>query len=58
MLGSFIAIPIGQLSAGYLADSFGTSTVVLWGAALYAALAVATVSVPSVWNLRRLPTGR
>lgn len=55
MLGSFVAIPAGQLSAGYLAGSLGTRSVELGGAVLYAGLAIVTVLVPSVWKLRRLP---
>ena len=54
MLGSFIAIPVGQLSAGYLAGALGVRAVELWGALVYGALALATVVVPSVWTLRRL----
>ena len=54
MLGSFIAMPVGQLSAGYLADAFGVRAVELWGAVLYGGLALATVAVPSVWALRRI----
>lgn len=54
MLGSFIAIPVGQLSAGYLADALGVRAVELWGALVYGVLALATVAVPSVWLLRRI----
>lgn len=56
MLGSFVAMPVGQLSAGYLAESLGIRALELWGALLYGVLALATVAVPSVWTLRRVDT--
>jgi MFS family permease len=56
MLGSFIAGPAGQLSVGYVAVAISARTVELWGAALFVAITLITVAVPSVWNLRRLDT--
>lgn len=53
MLGSIIAVPIGQLSVGAVAAAAGITAVELYGAALYVVITVATLVVPSVWNLRR-----
>ena len=53
MLGSIIAVPIGQLMVGYVAAAAGITAVELYGAALYVVITVATLVVPSVWNLRR-----
>lgn len=51
-IGSFIAIPIGQLSAGPLARFFGGQEVAVTGAILYAAITLGALAVPSVWSLR------
>lgn len=51
-LGSFVAIPIGQLSAGPLARLFGGEEVAVTGAILYAAITLGALAVPSVWSLR------
>ena len=53
MLGSIIAVPIGQLTVGYVAAAAGVTAVELYGAALYVAITVATLVVPSVWRLQR-----
>ncbi|MEU4294366.1 MFS transporter [Kribbella sp. NPDC026596] len=53
MLGSIIAVPIGQLSVGAVAAAAGITAVELYGAALYVAITLATLVVPSVWHLRR-----
>ncbi|WP_328518764.1 MFS transporter [Kribbella sp. NBC_00359] len=53
MLGSIIAVPIGQLSVGAVAAAAGITAVELYGAGLYVAITVATLVVPSVWHLRR-----
>ncbi|MEV5968310.1 MFS transporter [Kribbella sp. NPDC051952] len=53
MLGSIVAVPIGQLSVGAAAAAAGITAVELYGAALYVAIALATLLVPSVWQLRR-----
>ncbi len=53
MLGSIIAVPIGQLTVGYVAAAAGVTAVELYGAALYVAITVATLVVPSVWQLQR-----
>lgn len=52
-LGSFVAIPVGQLLAGPLAGAFGISTVVTAGAVLYGLIAIATLADPSVRRLER-----
>ena len=53
MLGSIIAVPIGQLTVGYVAATAGITAVELYGAALYVTITVATLVVPSVWRLKR-----
>ncbi|MGW6279505.1 MFS transporter [Kribbella sp. NPDC055071] len=53
MLGSIVAVPIGQLSVGAVAAAAGINAVELYGAALYVAITLATLIVPSVWHLRR-----
>jgi MFS family permease len=53
MLGSIIAVPIGQLMVGYVAAAAGITAVELYGAALYVTITVATLVVPSVWRLER-----
>lgn len=52
-LGSFVAMPIGQLAAGPLAAVFGVREVIVVGAVAYAAIAVATLLDRSVRTLRR-----
>jgi MFS family permease len=52
-LGSFVAIPVGQLSVGYVAAAAGVRTVELVGAALLGVLVLAMLAVPSVWRLDR-----
>ena len=54
-LGSFLAIPLGQLLAGPLASYFGAQQVAIGGAILYALLVSATLLSPSVRNLERVP---
>jgi len=56
MLGSFIAIPIGQLAVGYLAAVVGVKAVELYGAGLHIAITVVTLMVPAVWRLQRVAT--
>jgi hypothetical protein len=53
MLGSIVAVPIGQLSVGAAAAAAGITAVELYGAGLYVAIAIATLLVPSVWHLKR-----
>ncbi|MET8181291.1 hypothetical protein [Streptomyces sp. NPDC005336] len=51
-LGSFIAIPGGQLSAAPLASVFGASRVALVGGFLWIVLTLCPLAVPSVRGLR------
>lgn len=53
MLGSFIAIPVGMLLFGWLATVADTETVLISAAVVYATVALSTLLVPSVRNLRQ-----
>lgn len=53
MLGSFVAIPVGQLAVGPLAAVFGVEEVMLVAGLAYAALALATLASRSVRDLPR-----
>ncbi len=57
-LGSFVAIPLGQLAFGPLALAFGTQTVVLCSAVAFVLVIFATLAVPQVRNLRHAPLSR
>ena len=46
MLGSFVAIPVGQLAFGPLADVFGTQDVLLVGGVVYVADRAADADLP------------
>ena len=52
-LGSFVAIPVGQLTFGPLAAAFGTRDVLVVAGVLYAAIALATLLSRSVRRLER-----
>jgi MFS family permease len=54
MLGSIVAVPVGQLAVGSIVAAAGITAVELYGAALYVAITLVTLVVPSVWNLRRV----
>jgi len=54
MLGSFVAIPVGQLVYGPLGSWFGDKEVFLASGVLYAAICLATVAVPAVARLPRV----
>ena len=54
MLGSYIAMPIGQLMYGPLGESFGTRPVFLASGVLCVVICLATVGVPSVARLQRV----
>ncbi|KQW49318.1 MFS transporter [Nocardioides sp. Root1257] len=54
MLGSFVAIPVGQLSFGPLAATFGTQDVLLVGGVVYVVGALLTLTSRSVRDLRRV----
>ena len=53
-LGSFVAIPIGQLTFGPLGEAFGTQPVLVASAIVYATVALGTLAAPSVRNLERV----
>jgi hypothetical protein len=56
-LGSFVAIPVGQLVYGPLAAAFGHRDVLVWSGILYAGVALLTLSSRSVRTLDRPPLG-
>jgi MFS family permease len=51
-LGSFVAIPVGQLLAGPLAGSFGASSVVVGAGTVMVVFLLAILAVPDVRRLR------
>lgn len=55
MLGSFIAIPAGTVLFGWLASHVEIRLLMIVAACCYAAIALATLLVPSVRRLTRLP---
>lgn len=55
-LGSFLAIPLGQLAAGPLAAAFGLRPVMLAAGVGIAVVALATLLAPSVRRLPRAPS--
>ncbi len=52
-LGSFVAMPVGQLLAGPLAGLFGRETVAVGGGVIFGVTALATLASSSVRNLQR-----
>lgn len=52
-LGSFVAIPIGQIGFGLLGATLDTSRVIVGAAAVYASVSMLTLSSSSVRGLRR-----
>ncbi len=58
-LGSFVAIPIGQLTFGPLAEKFGAQDVMVVAAVVYLLIALSTLLSRSVRRLERVsPTSR
>lgn len=53
MLGSFVVMPVGPLVYGWLISHAEPSTVLVTSGVLYAAIALATLAVPSVWRMGR-----
>lgn len=53
MLGSFVVIPIGTLVYGWLITRSDVVTVLVTSGILYAAIAIVTLLVPSVWRMGR-----
>ncbi|MEJ6556023.1 hypothetical protein PQI51_13425 [Microbacterium esteraromaticum] len=54
MLGSFVVMPIGTLVYGWLITHADPATVLITSGILYAAIAVGTTFVPSVWRMGRV----
>jgi fucose permease len=53
MLGSFVAMPIGTLVFGWLITQAEPATVLAACGAIYGAIALLTLCVPSVWRMGR-----
>lgn len=56
-LGSFVAIPVGQVVAGPLAAVVGFRAVMVGGGLTYVALCLVVLAVPAVRRLTRVPPG-
>ncbi len=54
-MGSFVAIPVGQLAAGGLAAALGITHVITYAGALYMVLPLVALASPAVRGLRRVP---
>jgi MFS family permease len=54
-LGSFVAMPVGQLLYGPLGEAFGARDVLLWSGVAYAAIAFLTLASRSVRTMERQP---
>lgn len=54
-LGSFAAMPVGQLVYGPLGEAFGAREVMVWSGVAYMLVAVLTLSSRSVRSLQRAP---
>lgn len=54
MLASFVATPIGTLAYGWLISAVDVATLMATSGVIYAVVAIGTMLVPSVWNMRRL----
>jgi MFS family permease len=55
-LGSFVAMPVGQLAYGPLGEAFGYQEVLLWSGIAYIAIALLALTSRSVRNLERTPS--
>ncbi|MBK1785796.1 MFS transporter [Prauserella cavernicola] len=55
MLGSFIALPVGEVTAGPLAESVGVEATLLGGAALLTVVTLLVLLSPSIRGLERRP---
>ncbi|KJL26266.1 Enterobactin exporter EntS [Microbacterium oxydans] len=56
MLGSFVVMPIGTLVYGWLITHADPATVLITSGAVYAGVALITLTVPSVWRMGRPET--
>ncbi len=54
MLGSFVVMPIGTLVYGWLITRADPAVVLMTSGIVYAAIALATLFVPSVWKMGRV----
>lgn len=54
MLGSFVAIPIGSLTFGWLASTVDVETLLVVAGCVYVVIALATLLVPSIRRLGRV----
>lgn len=54
MLGSFVAIPIGSLTFGWLASNVDVETLLVVSGCVYVAIALTTLVVPSIRRLGRV----
>ena len=54
-LGSFVAMPIGQLLYGPMGEAFGFRDVLMWSGIAYAAIALLALTSRSVRDLQRAP---
>jgi MFS family permease len=54
-LGSFVAMPVGQLLYGPLGEAFGYREVLLWSGVAYAAIALLTLTSRAVRTMERQP---
>jgi MFS family permease len=57
MLGSFVAMPVGQLVYGSLGGRLGAADLFVASAVVYAIIVVTTLAVPAVRRLARDPGG-
>lgn len=55
-LGSFVAMPVGQLAYGPLGEAFGYHDVLLWSGVAYAVIALLALTSRSVRTLDRVAT--
>jgi len=56
-LGSFVAMPVGQLVYGPLGELFGVHDVLLWSGIAYTTIALLALTSRSVRTLQRVPAG-
>ena len=54
-LGSFVAMPVGQLAYGPLGAAFGYRDVLMWSGVAYATICILTLLSRSVRSLERVP---
>jgi hypothetical protein len=52
-LGSYVAVPVGQLVHGPLGETFGTSAVLLWSGVAYVLISLLVLASRSVRTLDR-----